>query len=125
MKKFCNAVAQGALCCSSPSTVQKSQQRETKALTKSSKAISDQSNGAGCWDDHKYSGSAQGICGVKCTLRKFADDIELWGTVDTPEGWNAIQRDLDGLEQWAQVNLMKFTKSKCRAWNLGLGNSHY
>ena len=28
-------------------------------------------------------------------------------------------------EQWAQGNLMKFNKSKCKVLRLGPGNSHY
>ena len=57
--------------------------------------------------------------GVECTLNKFADDSKLWGVVDTLEGWDAIQRNLDRLEQWVQVSLVRVNKSKCKVFHLG------
>ena len=61
--------------------------------------------------------------GVKCTLSKFSGDTKLWGTVNTPEGQDAIQRDLYRLEQWAQEKLMTFNKSKCNVLHLGKATS--
>ncbi|KAJ7404747.1 hypothetical protein BTVI_71021 [Pitangus sulphuratus] len=47
------------------------------------------------------------------------------GSVDIPEGWDAIQRNLDKLEKRAPGNLMKFNNTMYKVLHLGRGNLQY
>ncbi|KAJ7408922.1 hypothetical protein WISP_117825 [Willisornis vidua] len=49
--------------------------------------------------------------GIECTLTKFSDDFKLSSMVDAPEGWDAIQRDLDQFKkpggEWIESSPVK------------------
>ena len=65
-------------------------------------------------------------CEFKCTLSKFDKDSKLCSSAGEEchqlEGRNAIQRDLERIERWAFVNLMKFNKAKYNILHLVWGN---
>ncbi|PKU39799.1 rna-directed dna polymerase from mobile element jockey-like [Limosa lapponica baueri] len=63
--------------------------------------------------------------GIGCTHIKLADDTKLSGVADILEGRGVIQRDLDRLEKWVHVNLMKFNKARCKVLHLGQDKPHY
>lgn len=51
---------------------------------------------------------------IECILRRSAVDIKLSGAIDKVEERDAIQRDMDKLKKWANVNLVRFNKAKCK-----------
>lgn len=65
------------------------------------------------------------ISGIEHTLSEFVDDVMLCGALDMPKGPDAIRRDLDRLRQWAQVNLVRFNKSKYKVLLLVCSNPCY
>lgn len=59
---------------------------------------------------------------MECSLSTFVGDIKLQAAVNVLEGSAALQGDLGRLEKWADRNLTKFSKSKCKVLPMGWNN---
>jgi len=55
-------------------------------------------------------------------ISKFADDTKIGGVVDSEEGFQSLQRDLDQLEKWAEKWQMEFNADKCEILHFGRTN---
>ena len=63
--------------------------------------------------------------GIKCTISKFADDINLSDATDKAEVRDAIKRDLGKSEKQLYVNFKMFQKAKGKELNMDRGNPKY
>jgi len=63
--------------------------------------------------------------GLTCVTSKFADDTKLGGSVESFEGQEALQRDLDRLEHWAIIKWIKFIDLKYQILHLGWSNARH
>ena len=59
---------------------------------------------------------------IECIINKFTNDTKLSGSVNLHEDREDLQRDLDRLDWWANVNGMSFNKAKCQVLRLGHNN---
>lgn len=59
--------------------------------------------------------------GQECTFSKFTDDVKLLGATDRPE-CGTLHSKFDKLEKWADRDLMKVNKGKCKVLQLGRNN---
>src|ERR1700759_4276770 len=55
---------------------------------------------------------------------KFADDSKLWGVVETVEERIGMQKDLDTLGEWSEINQMPFNVDKCKVMHVGKKTSN-
>ena len=63
--------------------------------------------------------------GTECTFGKLADGANISGVVDTIEVKDTIQKDLNRLEKWTHMNLMRFNMAKCKVLHLDQGSLSY
>lgn len=67
---------------------------------------------AQCWGQFSHFVSDQDE-GIEYILSRFADETELGGNVDLLDGGNALQGDVDKLDQRTEISHVRFNNAKC------------
>lgn len=63
--------------------------------------------------------------GTRRTLSRLAEDTKLNSAVNMPEGWDAMQRDVEKHKKWACGNIIGFKKAKSKVLHLGQDQPQY
>lgn len=128
----CNICLPGfLLCCISTPWALESSRSSLAAV----KSAATEGNGVGCsgvafypgmtWKEFYGAGQSDGVEQRKQKAwTPILDDTKL-SSADTSEGRDALQGDLDRLEMWASVNLMKLSKAKDKILCLDQGNPRH
>ena len=62
---------------------------------------------------------------VNCGTKMFADDTKIYRQVSSIEDCKALQKDLQGLESWANTWQMQFHPNKCKVLRIGKNNPEF
>ena len=63
--------------------------------------------------------------GIESFVRKFANDTKMARIVEEDDDALALQRDIDGMMEWARKWEMKFNVDKCKVLHVGRLNKRY
>ena len=62
---------------------------------------------------------------LECPVLLFADDAKIYKEIVSVESYQAMQRDLERLEEWSNKWLLKFNPEKCTTMHIGHRNPKY
>jgi len=53
-------------------------------------------------------------CLIKSKIKLFADDTKVWRVIISDADFRELQNDIDLLQQWTEIWLLKLDKEKCK-----------
>ena len=62
---------------------------------------------------------------ITTNIKIFADDSKIFGSACNIDEADCIQKDLDALDNWCKVWMLKFNPSKCHVLHIGKNNHKY
>ena len=59
------------------------------------------------------------VDGLECPILLFADDAKIYMEIRTPDDVNALQRDMEKIQEWSNKWLLVFNDEKCSTVHIG------